>query len=34
MGNFCQSITPLFKGPIEALFVLTPVAFQGLHVDM
>ena len=24
----------LVQGPIEVLFVLTPVAFQGLHFDM
>ena len=29
MGNFCQAITPM-----EALFVLTPLAFEGLHVDI
>ena len=34
MGNFCQAITPSFKGPTEALFVLMPVAIEGLHVDM
>ena len=34
MGNFCQGITPLFKGPIEVLFVLMPVASEELHVDM
>ena len=35
MGTFCQAITSLFNAwPIEALFVLMPVAFEGLHVDM
>ena len=35
MGYFCQAITPGFVSmPIEALFVLMPVAFEGLHVDM
>ena len=30
MENFCQAIIPLF----EVLFVLQPVAFEGLYVDM
>ena len=35
MRTFCQAITSLFNAwPIEALFVLMPVAFEGLHVDM
>ena len=34
--NFCQAITLLFKLRVyfEALFVLMPVAFEGLHVDV
>ena len=31
IGIFCQAVTPLF---IEVLFVLMPVAFVGLCVDM
>ena len=34
MAYFCQSIIPLFIGPIEALFVLMLLTFEGLCVDM
>ena len=35
MGNFTRSLLlSLRGGPIEVLFVQTPVALEGLHVDM
>ena len=35
MGYFWQAIAnSLVYGPIEVLFVVMPVAFEGLYVDM
>ena len=34
MGNFCDAISHLYTcRPIEALFVLSFSAFEGLHAD-
>ena len=34
MRNFCQAITPLFKGLLRCFFVVMPMAFEGLRADM